>query len=116
MSLEVRLISYQGGSGGGLTRGEKVIKATFRGEMKKSNRMCMHVCMYGIEVALRGIAHGIGRPTWSEGGAHLKVGPMSQPHGYLQSCVTHSGSYLHTWCAFCNQLYSRQLRVTCFLI
>ena len=39
-----------------------------------------------------------------------KVGPMSQPRGYHQSRVMYAGSYLHTWCAFCNQFYSRQLR------
>ena len=67
----------------------------------------MHVC---IQVALRGIAHGIGQSNWAWGGAHQKVGPMSQHRGYHQSRVTPGGSYLHTWCAFCNQLYSRQLK------
>ena len=58
----------------------------------------------------------IGRPTGPGGGAHQKMGPMSQPHGYHRSRVTHISTYLHTECAFCSQLYSGQLRVTCFLI
>ena len=40
----------------------------------------MHVC---IQVALRGIAHGIGQSNWAWGGAHQKVGPMSQHRGYI---------------------------------
>ena len=72
----------------------------------------MYVC---IEVAFvefpmeSGVQLGLGE------GPIKKVGPMSQPRGYHQSHVTHAGSYMHTMCAFCNQLYSRQLKVTSFL-
>ena len=52
----------------------------------------MYVC---IEVALHGIAHGIGCLTGPGRGAHQNVGPMSQPRGYHWSRVTHAGSYLH---------------------
>ena len=59
-------------------------------------------------------AHGIGRPTGPGGGAHQKWVQCPNPAGtYHRSRVTHAGSYLHTVCAFCSQLYSWQLRVTC---
>ena len=50
----------------------------------------MYVC---IEVALRENAHGIGRPTGPGGRGPSKVGLMSQPRGYHQSHVIHTGSY-----------------------
>ena len=53
----------------------------------------MNVCMYVyVEVALRGVP--------MEKGVQLGLGegpsrgPISQPHGYHQSRVTHTGSYL----------------------
>ena len=60
-------------------------------------------------------AHGKGRPIGPGVGTD-QVGPMSQPCGYRWSRVMHAGSYLRTSSAFCSQLYSGQLRVTCILI
>ena len=40
----------------------------------------MYLC---TEVALCGIAHGIGRPTGPGGGAHQKVGPKFNPVGTI---------------------------------
>ena len=88
--------------------------ALFRGYLQLCPALSLYVCMYrGYPLwncpLLRAVQLGQG-----EGPIRI-VGPMSQPHGYHGSCVTHAGSYLYTWCAFCNQLYSRQLGVTCFL-
>ena len=70
----------------------------------------MYVCMYVfIGVALCGITHGYGGPI-------MIVGPMSRPRGTID---TTSHTLDHT-CAlnvhFLNQLYSGQLRVSCFLM
>ena len=75
----------------------------------------MYVRIY-IEVALHGIAHGIGRSNWAWGRAPSKVGPMIQPRGYHRSCVIHDDTYYRTGGCFLRQLYSRQLRVICIFM
>ena len=52
--------------------------------------MAMYVC---IEVALRGSAHEIGRPTGPGGGAHHRSGSNAPTPRYHYYCVTHAGLY-----------------------
>ena len=80
-------------------------------ESKGSELEFMYVC---IEVALRGSAHGIGRPT--RPGPIKKVGPMSEPGGTI---ATASRTLSHTHALnvrFLKQLYPRQLRVSWVLM
>ena len=60
---------------------------TKKGIFFQISEVYAYVC---IEVSLRGVAMG---PTRPGGGAH-QVGPMSQPHGYHRSRVTHAGKIL----------------------
>ena len=70
----------------------------------------MYVCMC-VEMPM-----GSGVPTGPRGGTHRDRGSNVPTPRYHRYRVTHAGSYLHTWCALCSQLYSRQLRVTGFLM
>ena len=74
----------------------------------------MYVC---IEAAFVELPIAMGGPTGPRGGTqqdHRTNVPT--PQGTIGPVSRTAGSYLHTWCAFCNQLYSRQLRVTFFLM
>ena len=59
---------------------------------------------------------GSGIPTGPRGRTHRDRRPNVPTPRYHQYRVMDAGSYLHTQCASCNQLYSRQLKVTCFLM
>ena len=53
--------------------------------------------------------------NWAWGRGPSKVGPMSQPRGTIDTpsrMLIHTNTHVH----FLNQLYSRQLRVTCILM
>ena len=72
----------------------------------------MYVC---IEVVLRGIGHGIEQIKLVLGeGPNDKVGPMSQPRGTIDT-ASRTLICTNVEVRFLNQLYSRQLRVTCTL-
>ena len=58
---------------------------------------------------------GSGVPTGLRGGTIGLVGPISQPRGTIDTAsltLIHTRAIMH----ILNQLYSRKLRVTCFLI
>ena len=57
----------------------------------------------------RGVQLGLGEGP-------IKSGSNVPTPRYHQYRVTHAGSYSRTHVRFLNQLYSRQLRVSCFLM
>ena len=61
-------------------------------------------------------AHGIRHPTGSGGGAHQKWVQCPNPAGTIDPVSRMLAHTCALVCAFCSQLYSGQLRVTCFLI
>ena len=78
-----------------------------------NNVWCMYVC---IEVALRGIAHGIGRSNWAKG-RDPSGSWVQYPNPAVPSVPGHSRWVILThYVRFLSQLYSRQLRVPCILL
>ena len=73
----------------------------------------MYVCMFKSCPLCS--AHWKGVSKWVRGRAPLKVGPLSQPRGTINTAQC-TGSYSHTHVCFLSQLYSLQLGVSCFLM
>ena len=91
----------------------KLKKASDYGEIRQE-RCALYVQRSPfVEIPMR-----LGVPTGPRGGTHRDRGSNVPTPRYHRYRVTQAGSYLHTYqqCAFCNQLYTRQLRVTCFLM
>ena len=58
------------------------------------------------------IPMGSGVPTGPRGGTQQdRRTNVPTPQGTIGPVSRTAGSCLHIWCAFCNQLYSRQLKV-----
>ena len=74
--------------------------------------MYTYVC---LEVALRG-APMESDVQLGQGEGPIKSGPNVPTARYHRYRVTHTGSYLCTYVRFLSRLYSRQLRVSCFLM
>ena len=73
----------------------------------------MYAC---IEVSLCGVPMGSDVQLGLGEGPIGIVGPMSQPRGTIDTASRTLAHICTLVCAFCSQLYSGQLRVTCFLI
>ena len=87
-----------------------------RRELRTKNTFFQSVCMYRgctlpfMEVPMEsGVQLGLGEGD-AKSGSNV---PILRYHRYR---VTYAGSYSHTVCAFCSQLYSGQLRVNGFLM
>ena len=79
-------------------------------------KMSRALAILSLGIALTIAGHRLGVPTGPGGGTHRARGSNIPTPRYHRHRVTHAGSYLRTNVRFLNQLYFRQLRVSCVLM